>query len=460
MMTRWHPNLLPELKRHQERVVLRMLDDAQPGLVVAHGLGSGKTLTSIALQEALELPADIVVPASLMSNYEKEVTKHVEHPNLLRCIQSMQAVTRRRDLLERALLIMDEAHRSREATAVTFKNLFRNRAKKRVCLTASPFYNSPADLAPLINIASGEVIFPNKLEDFEVLYVHDEIIQPTWYERSVYHAKPYVVRSLKASERSFLRTVYEHWVDYHPNNTDEFPSVRRIDFNVQMTPEQQQKHDDAFGTAPGWMRFFMSRLAQPMGREASALNSFMSKTRQLCNVVPGAGKAPKFETAVAQLMRHLSGPHGKALVYSNFLASGVEPYEKLLKARNVAYRIYTGETSREDRDAMVAAFNADQIQVLLVSSAAGEGLDLKGCRLVQILEPHWNLEKIRQVEGRAIRFRSHTHLPADEQNVTIQRFITTRCSGPGITTDEYMAKMSDDKEALIEEFRQLLPRRS
>ena len=67
-----------ELQPHQQRVVDRMQDDDQRGLIVAHGLGSGKTLTSIAVADALGLPADVVVPASLRANYMKEVQKHTD----------------------------------------------------------------------------------------------------------------------------------------------------------------------------------------------------------------------------------------------------------------------------------------------------------------------------------------------------------------------------------------------
>jgi len=135
------------LKPHQQRVVERICRRSQLGLVVAHGLGSGKTLTSIAAQEALGLDADIVVPATLIHNYEKEVAFHLSAPSQLRrTIRSLQAVTKRRELMESPLLIVDEAHRAREGQNVTFRNIFRTTAHKRLCLTASPFYNHPADL--------------------------------------------------------------------------------------------------------------------------------------------------------------------------------------------------------------------------------------------------------------------------------------------------------------------------
>lgn len=78
---------------HQQRVVERMRH--QPGLVVAHGLGSGKTLTSIATAEDQGGDVGVVVPAALRSNYEKELGKHVTTKrNANYDISSLQSVAR------------------------------------------------------------------------------------------------------------------------------------------------------------------------------------------------------------------------------------------------------------------------------------------------------------------------------------------------------------------------------
>jgi SNF2 family DNA or RNA helicase len=443
------------LKPHQQRVVNRICRRSQLGLVVAHGLGSGKTLTSIAAQEALGLDADIVVPATLIHNYEKEVTFHLSTPSQLRrTIRSLQAVTKRRELMESPLLIVDEAHRAREGQNVTFRNIFRTTARKRLCLTASPFYNHPADLAPLINLASGDVLLPNKREDFETMYIEEVVYQPSWWERLIYDARPYVRRRMNGLEMDRLQNIFEAWVDYHPNSTDDFPRVNREDILVDMTQRQQLLHDSQFHNVPRWVRFMVEHLLTAGRTDFDVMNSFLTRSRQTCNV-DSDGTSPKIEVAFELLCEALAQPRGKALVYSNFIEGGIMPYRKLLTDAGIAYAEYTGETKTAERVKMIDDYNHDRLRVLLVSSAAGEGLDLKGTRLVQILEPHFNLEKIRQVEGRAIRYRSHAHLPYDERVVEVQRFLASRCSGSGNTTDQYMAKMADDKEALIEEFRGL-----
>ena len=92
-----------------------------------------------------------------------------------------------------------------------------------------------------------------------------------------------------------------------------------------------------------------------------------------------------------------------------------------------------GAALAPQRDQMVRDYNENKIKALLLSRAGGEGLDLKGTRLIQLLEPHWNEEALKQVTGRGIRYRSHSHLPEDQRKVHVQHFVTENnfIQGPG-----------------------------
>jgi superfamily II DNA/RNA helicase len=115
---------------------------------------------------------------------------------------------------------------------------------------------------------------------------------------------------------------------------------------------------------------------------------------------------------------------------------------------------------------MIKDYNANKIKALLISSAGAEGLDLKGTRLVQILEPHFNNEKIKQVIGRAARYKSHEGLSPEKRKVLVQNYLSAspqlsrldKILGKKeeITTDEYLQNMSDEKERLNEEFIKLI----
>jgi len=59
------------------------------------------------------------------------------------------------------------------------------------------------------------------------------------------------------------------------------------------------------------------------------------------------------------------------------------------------------------------------IKVILISDAGSEGIDFKNIRQVHVLEPWYNMNKIEQVIGRAVRNKSHCDLPFVERNVEI-----------------------------------------
>ena len=60
-----------------------------------------------------------------------------------------------------------------------------------------------------------------------------------------------------------------------------------------------------------------------------------------------------------------------------------------------------------------------KIKVLLISKAGSEGIDLKFIRQVHILEPWYNMNRIEQIIGRAVRNFSHKDLPFEKRNVQI-----------------------------------------
>ena len=108
--------IAPPLNDKELRVNNRLKE--VPGLVVAHGLGTGKTRTSIQVANQLKQPTNVVVPAALQDNYKKELNKWLgTEPNYLN-IQSQQRVGRTGlEPNNNGLLVVDEAHRARERSS-------------------------------------------------------------------------------------------------------------------------------------------------------------------------------------------------------------------------------------------------------------------------------------------------------------------------------------------------------
>lgn len=469
-------DIATELKPHQRRVVEKMLRADQPGLVVAHGLGSGKTFTSIAAQDALGMGSNVVVPAALQENYAKEMRRHVvpgtgQEANMA----SLQAVSRGAELPANPLTIVDEAHRARETGTSTYQNL-RNvlqGSEKRMLLTASPFYNRPSDIAPLVNMAAGENLLPADPTEFNKRYIQERRIAPSAWGRLVHGATYGVEEDVNPRTAGELRKVFSKWVDYHPSSVEGFPTVERRDVHVPMTPKQLELYDAMMGKGPAWLRYKVKQGLPASKQESKDLNAFIGAVRQISNSTraysAGAEQAPKIDTAVAHFQRMLKdNPDAKAVVYSNFIDSGINPYKERLQAAGIPFGEFTGELKKNDRDQMVREYNEGKLKALLLSSAGSEGLDLKGTRLLQILDPHWNNEKLRQVEGRGIRYGSHAALPEDQRKVLVERYLATRPQRTGLgalvlgkdsggSADTYLSAMSDKKDQLINKMRALLP---
>lgn len=465
--------LKTQLQPHQARVVSRIQQEDQPGLVVAHGLGSGKTLTSIAAQDAMDTPADVVVPAALRANYAKEREKHLKNPSKGRAnIQSIEMAARTGEVSPRPspLLIVDEAHRARDTGTKAFRALKANKAEKRLLLTASPFYNHPVDIAPLVNIAAGNQVLPHEKAEFAQKYIRERQVSPGFVDRVFRGVQPGVVEEINPATRGELQSHLGKWVDYHPNSQEGFPRVVREDVPVEMTPQQLKVYETVMGRAPAWVANKIRAGLPPSKQESKQLNAFLGAVRQVSNSTRAFGsmqEEPKIQKAYENLKKTLDeNPRAKAVVYSNYLDSGISPYKERLQKGGVPFGEFTGEMSKKERDELIKQYNEDKIRALLISSAGGEGLDLKGTRLMQVLEPHWNVEKLKQVEGRGVRFKSHEHLPETEREVRIQRYLATRprtglleklkIKDPGGSVDQYLAQRSAEKEQLNQQFRDLL----
>jgi hypothetical protein len=59
-----------------------------------------------------------------------------------------------------------------------------------------------------------------------------------------------------------------------------------------------------------------------------------------------------------------------------------------------------------------------------ITGAGAEGISLKCCRAVHIMEPYWNKVRLDQVKGRAIRICSHQDLPFNQRDVEIYTYYT------------------------------------
>ena len=466
--------LITALQPHQLRVRDRIR--TQPGLVVAHGLGTGKTLSSIAAADALGMPTTVVVPAALQANYRKELATHRRENAAGIDITSLQRMARGgggATDLQNKLLIIDEAHRLREPSGSGRKVFNKLKTGKRLLLTASPIYNHPADLASLVNLASGEPLLPTDRREFEKAFTRTEITHPGLIGRLM-GARPGERKVL--TNTKYLKNVLDTWVDFHESeNKDDFPTSDVKIIKVPMSEKQQDVNDALLRKAPLWVQYKIRKGLPPSKQEAQQLNAFLGMQRQVSNSPQAYSQnmsteeavthSPKIQRAARNFMSALhQNPNHKAVVYSNYLQSGLHPYKHILEQNKIPYGIFSGEMPKQQRDQLVKDYNDNKIKALLISTAGAEGLDLKGTRQIQILDPHFNEEKINQVVGRGIRYKSHAHLPANERHVSVERYLATHKPSrwkfldddKDISADQYIHNAAHEKLKLNTQFTDLL----
>lgn len=472
-------DVVTPLQTHQQRVVDRMAEPGRPGLVVAHGVGAGKSLEAIAAQHRLKMPTRAVVPASLQGNYQKELDKHLTPGSDEPEIRTLQGIARRgKDALKvpkgqpGGLLVVDEAHRARDPSSKTYQALRHADADKKMLLTGSPAYNHPVDLSSLVNLAAGESVLPTNKQEFEDRFVQHQKVSPGLWDRLVHGVKPGERASL--SHNPELTDALNQWVDYHanPTNTADFPMRRDETVNVPMSGEQKRVYDTLMGNAPAWIRHKVRAGLPPSKAESEDLNAFMTGIRQtMLSPAPfGASADLEHATKQQEAYRRLQAsikenPNHRAVVYSNYLQAGLNPYRQLLEQSHTPYAMFTGDMKQQERQQAVRDYNEGKLRALLVSSAGGEGLDLKGTRQIQLLEPHFNEEKLKQVIGRGIRYQSHADLPEDQRNVAVEHYLSQlpksvlqRMTGSkrDMSGDQYLQMMSNDKERLNNQLREIL----
>ena len=170
--------MLIKFKPHQKKVIEYMKKTGQRGIILYHGLGSGKTITSIGIAETMHNKVIVIVPASMRTQWDEELDNVKVKDKSRYNIMSYEGFLKDADKISsinEKIIIMDEAHRIRTTTgkiASTALKILQN-AYKVILLTGTPMVNSPVDMSPLINAVSGENILPEEL--INIIYNYDSL---------------------------------------------------------------------------------------------------------------------------------------------------------------------------------------------------------------------------------------------------------------------------------------------
>lgn len=464
--------VITPLQPHQERVAQKVQES---NLLVAHGMGSGKTLSSIAAADRMGVPTTVLVPPSLVENYKKEIVKHTKNMKQPVRVMSMPTAVARNTPIEPGnLLIVDEAHGVRNVGTERLRYLKQEapKASRLMMLTGTPMYNQPSDIAPIINLLKGQQALPEDPTQFAKEYIETKKIRPGLIGRWFFGLKPGEERHLK--NVGTMRKVIRGLVDVH-SQQEHFPQRTDEEVYSEMSPKQQRLYDYVEGRIPSWLRWKIRMGLPPNKAEAQNLNAFLAGVRQISNT-PGpyvrdgspeasAEMSPKMQAAVQNLQRQREKDKNfRGLIYTNYLEAGALPMSAALTKAGIPHAVFHGGLSPREKRTIVDQYNLGRLPVIIGTSSATEGLDLKGTKLVQILEPHFNEAKLNQVIGRGIRFKSHEHLPPEERRVHVQRFysqpqqnwLSRMFTGKREGVDQWLAEQARSKARVMDELYQLM----
>jgi len=411
------PSLNATLRPYQQEGLdwLQHLIECDVGGVLADDMGLGKTLQTIAHLAAekesgrMSEPAMILMPTSLIGNWQRELKKFAPHLKVL-VLHGPKREARRSELaaadvvlttyplllrdLEHFrdrdfhLLILDEAQAIKNPRSQINKAVGALSARHRLCLSGTPVENNLEELWSLFDF-----LMPGFLGDADRFRTAFR----TPIERDGNAQK---LEALRAAVAPFiLRRMKEHVARDLPPKTE---LVRP----VELAGDQRELYESIRAAAHSEVRTAIRKKGIP-GSTIAILDALM-KLRQVCcdprlvttpsarTVQSSAKYALFFELLTTQLEQGR-----RVLVFSQFtrmlalLSSG-------LKERGIRHLDLTGSTM--DRQKVVDAFEAREADVFLISlKAGGTGLNLTSADTVVHYDPWWNAAAQSQATDRAYR---------------------------------------------------------
>jgi len=208
----------------------------------------------------------------------------------------------------------------------------------------------------------------------------------------------------------------------------------------------------------------ISNIAFPnKGINEEGFDSFKGRTLDLENL-------KTYSVKFYKIMRKIKSCKGTVFVYSNFKEyGGIKSFIKVLeyyKYKNfkdhgkgkLRYAIWSGDESSDSKELIKDYFNKKEnvdgsmIKVLLGSPSIKEGVSLLRVKQVHIMEPYWNMSRLEQVIGRAIRFCSHKDVPLSDREVKVYIYITVGLKPDETTVDQHIMKLAFKKKELTDLF--------
>jgi superfamily II DNA or RNA helicase len=385
--------------------------------ILADDMGLGKTAQALAhlLIEKqagrLDLPALVVLPTSLIFNWQAEARRMAPGLRVL----ALQGPERQRDFARMAeydlilttypllwrdrsaleaqpfhMLILDEAQTVKNATARSASAVRRLRARHRLCITGTPLENHLGELWTQFDF-----LMPGFLGDMrsfarlwrKPIEIGGETLRAQLLAQRV---RPFILRRRKDEVAGEL-----------PPRSE---AIKR----VQLQGQQRDLYESVRLAADEQVRGVLKRKGFA-GGQITILDALL-KLRQVCCdpfLLKGMAHPDNMERAKLELLRDmlpaLVDEGRRILVFSQFTEM-LDLIASELDALQLPWLALTGKTPPAKRGELVAQFQSKSVPLLLVSlKAGGVGLNLTAADTVIHIDPWWNPAVQEQATARAHR---------------------------------------------------------
>ena len=506
--------LQPQQKLLSELLVSKYspwnIHDSIRGILLYHQIGAGKTCTSIAIAEKFKTKMKILVllPASLIGNYlielrsectqneyitkdernqlkklnyeDKEylniisrVNKRINKYYTIYSYNKFIALIKEKKIinLNNTLLIIDEVQNmiSLEGSYYNLlKKIIDNSDKtlKIILLSATPMFDKPVEIALTLNLLKTKDQFSISKFNQEFLKIKNtsyKIINVKKFKEKIkylisyYRGAPpqaypkFSIKTIKCNMSNFQYKSYLNTLS--KDNKYVKGSFKSLD--ILKLPQ-----NFFLGSRMISNIAFPNKSTGELGFKSLKGDELLMKN--IC----------KYSIKFYRIMQKINSSEGPVFIYSNFKEiGGIKCFIKFLehhkwknyKTNNSGkkrFAIWSGDESFELKEKIKSVFNdyknesGQLIKIILGSPSIKEGISLLRVSQVHILEPYWNMSRMLQIMGRAIRFCSHKDLPKKRRFVEVFIYLA---SYPNVKTiDKYIWSLAKKKNKLINEFEILL----
>jgi superfamily II DNA or RNA helicase len=432
---------------------LNALAEAGVGGVLADDMGLGKTLQLIthllALKErgALTLPALIVVPTSLIPNWQAEIARFAPALKVLALhgpqrggdfsqLGGQDIVLTSYALLPRdvvtlrkqpfALIVLDEAQQVKNPRTQARRAVLSLRAPRCICLTGTPLENHLGELWSQVDLA-----VPGLLGDEGAFRRHYRVPiekqrDTDCQDRLNRRLAPFILRRTKAQVAS------------------ELPPKTEITRRVVLEGRQRELYEGLRLSLAEELREVIAQ--RGIQHSGIVVLDALLKLRQVCcdprlvklEAARGVRDSAKFDLLMDMLPALLAEGR-KVLLFSQFTEM-LKLIAHELDRRRISYVTLTGET--RDRAEPVRQFQEGDVPLFLLSlKAGGVGLNLTAADTVIHYDPWWNPAAEAQASDRA-------HRIGQDKPVFVFRLITAGTVEERI--EELKARKAELAEAVLE----------